>query len=169
MCIRDRWWTEQVTFLPFPEISCLFLYKIVSEKLNCQQLCANWVPKMLMKQHTMKQWDSAFAFLTWFRQQGDDFLICIVIGGMGHECLMQALNQNSNPWHRGTLHSLQRNSASQRFPLEKILCTVFGDRKGVFIWKCSTINCDVYCKTLTKLCRFMTIPGHTISLQHNIS
>jgi hypothetical protein len=49
-----RFTISSLTLL-FPQISRLFLRKIVSDKLPFRKLCSRWVPKMLMDEHKMEQ------------------------------------------------------------------------------------------------------------------
>ena len=63
-----------------PEVSKTTIHEAMTEKLGYRNLCARWVPKMLMDDHGTKRMDSALKFLTCYAQEGDEFLDSIVTG-----------------------------------------------------------------------------------------
>jgi hypothetical protein len=63
-----------------PEVSRTVLHVIVTKRLVCQKLCARWVLKMLTDNHEKNQVAAVQAFLARYKDQGNDFLDCIVTG-----------------------------------------------------------------------------------------
>ncbi|PNF19635.1 hypothetical protein B7P43_G01081 [Cryptotermes secundus] len=61
-----------------PQISCTLLHEIVMEHLLFRKLCPRWVPKQLTPEHKTKCMESAFTFLQWYRDDGDEFLDRII-------------------------------------------------------------------------------------------
>lgn len=140
----------------FPQISRTVLYQIVVDHLGYHKLCSRWVPKMLTDVHKTKRLGSALTFLTRYSDEGEEFLNQIVTGDetwVRH--LTPESKQQSMEWrHTG---SPKKQKFKTTMSAQKIMCTVFWDRKGVllteFLPKGETINAARYCETLTKLRR----------------
>jgi hypothetical protein len=45
---ENQWFTISELLTCFPLISHILLYEIVAERLHYHEICARWVPKMLM-------------------------------------------------------------------------------------------------------------------------
>jgi hypothetical protein len=52
----------------------------VTEELGYRKLCARWVPKILTDHHKTKRIGSTLKFLTFYAQEGDEFLESIANG-----------------------------------------------------------------------------------------
>ncbi|GFX69177.1 HTH_48 domain-containing protein [Trichonephila clavipes] len=132
----------------FPAVSRSVLYEIVSERLNYRKLCSRWVPKILTDEHKTKSLGSALSSLERCSNEGDDFLSHIVSGDeTGVAYVTPETKQQSMEWR----HSLSPRKVKfkQTISAQKIMCTVFWDRKvaGRFFDsrrhdQCSSVLCD---------------------------
>ncbi|GFY27883.1 histone-lysine N-methyltransferase SETMAR [Trichonephila clavipes] len=127
----------------FPAVSRSVLYEIVSERLNYRKLCSRWVPKMLTDEHKTKRLGSALSFLERCSNEGDDFLSHIVTGDETWVAYVTPESkQQSMEWRHSS--SLRKVKFKQTISAQKIMCTVFWDRKGVllvdFLTRGDTIN-----------------------------
>ena len=140
----------------FPQISRSVLHEIVTQRLLFKKLCARWVPKNLTPEHKMKRSGAALTFLQRYHDDGDDFLDRIVTGDetwISH--FTPETKQQSMHWrHSG---SPVKKKFKQTLSVQKVMCTVFWDRKGIllidFLPRGETVNADHYCETLRKLRR----------------
>lgn len=140
----------------FPAVSRSVLYEIVSERLNYRKLCSRWVPKMLSDEHKTKRLGSALSFIERYSNEGDDFLSHIVTGDETWVAYVTPESkQQSMEWRHSS--SPRKVKFKQTISAQKIMCTVFWDRKGVllvdFLTRGDTINAAAYCETLQKLRR----------------
>ncbi|GFU89680.1 histone-lysine N-methyltransferase SETMAR [Trichonephila clavipes] len=140
----------------FPAGSRRVLYEIVSERLNYRKLCSRWVPKMLTDEHKTKSLGSALSFLERCSNEGDDFLSHIVTGDETWVAYVTPESkQQSMEWRHSS--SPRKVKFKQTISAQKIMCTVFWDRKGVllvdFLTRGDMINAAAYCSTLQKLRR----------------
>jgi len=129
---ENRWFTISSLSLHFPQISRSLLHKIVCDELRFQKLCACWVPKMLMEEHKLKWQASAMDFLTWYSEEGNNFLSHTITGDetwVSHAT--PELKQQSMEWRHTSLPTKMK--FKQTTSTRKIMCTVFWDRKGVLL------------------------------------
>lgn len=140
----------------FQQISRTLLYGIVTDRLGYRKLCSRWVPKMLTDVHKTKRLGSALTFLTRYSDDGENFLNKIVTGDetwVRH--VTPESKQQSMEWRH--THSPKKQKFKTTMSAQKIMCTVFWDRKGVllidFLARGETINAARYCETLRKLKR----------------
>lgn len=153
---ENRRFTITMLSNKFPQISRTVLYEIVVDNLGYHKLCSRWVPKMLTDVHKTKRLGSALTFLTRYSNEGEDFLNQIVTGDetwVRH--LTPESKQQSMEWRH--TQSPKKQKFKTTMSAQKIMCTVFWDRKGVllaeFLPRGETINAARYCETLTKLRR----------------
>ncbi|GFX54399.1 histone-lysine N-methyltransferase SETMAR [Trichonephila clavipes] len=140
----------------FPAISRSALYEIVSERLNYRKLCSRWVPKRLTDEHKTKRLGTALSFLEPYSNKGYDFLSHLI---KDDETWLSYVTpeskQQSMEWRHSS--SPRKVKFKQTFSTQKIMCTVFWDRKGVllidFLTSSDTMNAAAYCATLQKLRR----------------
>ena len=148
---ENRWFTIMSFSLHFPQISWSLLHEIVSDKLKFQKLCARWVPKMLKEEHKLKRQASALDFLTRYSEEGDNFLNHDVTGDktwVSHTT--PESKQQSMEWRHTS--SPTKMKFTHTTSTQKIMCTVFWDRKGVLLVDfLPQGNTCVYCDTLKKL------------------
>ncbi|KFM64801.1 Histone-lysine N-methyltransferase SETMAR, partial [Stegodyphus mimosarum] len=153
---ENRRFTMTTLSEAFPQISRAVLFEIVSDRLNYRKLCSRWVPKMLTDVHKTKRLGSALTFLTRYSDEGENFLNQIVTGDETWVChFTPESKQQSMEWRH--THSPKKQKFKVTMSSQKIMCTVFWDRKGVllteFLPRGETINAARYCETLTKLRR----------------
>ncbi|KAJ4444150.1 hypothetical protein ANN_05939 [Periplaneta americana] len=138
--LQDRRTSLDELHIAFRDISRSLLGEIVSQHLGYHKICARWVPRQLSDQHKTQRMASALTFLMRYHTDGDAFLDQIVTG--------------DETW---VSHNTQRPSANHTLSTQKVVATVFWDRKGVllldFMPKGTTINANRYCETLRKLRR----------------
>ncbi|KFM72676.1 Histone-lysine N-methyltransferase SETMAR, partial [Stegodyphus mimosarum] len=151
---ENRRFTIKTLSEAFPPISRTVLFEIVSDRLNYRKLCSRLVPKMLTDVHKTKRLGSALTFLTRYSEYGENFLNQIVTGGETWVChFTPESKQQSMEWRH--THSPKKQKFKVTMSSQKIMCTVFWDRKGVllteFLPRGETINAARYCETLTKL------------------
>lgn len=65
--------------LVFPEIFAYHSVWIVIECLDYWKVCAIWVLKILMKEHTDKYFTTTLTFLIWHNAEGDEILIKLLL------------------------------------------------------------------------------------------
>ncbi|GFV74790.1 histone-lysine N-methyltransferase SETMAR [Trichonephila clavipes] len=140
----------------FPAVSRSALYEIVSERLNYRKSCSRWVTKMLTDEHKTKRLSSTLSFLERYSNEGDDFLSHIVTGDEKWVAYVTPESkQQSMEWRHSS--SPRKVKFKQTISAQKIMCTVFWDRKGVllvdFLTRGDIINAAAYCATLQKLRR----------------
>lgn len=152
----NRRFTISMLSHEFPTISRTVLYETVSRRLGYRKLCSRWVPKMLTDVHKTKRLGSALTFLTRYSDEGEAFLNQIVTGDetwVRH--VTPESKQQSMEWRH--TDSPKKKKFKTSMSAQKILCTVFWDRKGVllveFLPRGETINAARYCETLKKLRR----------------
>jgi len=159
-CMQLKRRLERTDDSPLSHFPCIFLkisrsllHEIVSDKLKFRKLCACWVPKMLMEEHKLKWQASALDFLTWYSEEGDNFLSRVVTEDetwVWHAT--PELKQQSMEWRHT---SSPTKTKFKQTTSTQITCTVFWDRKGIllvdFLPQGTTINAGVYCDTLKKL------------------
>ncbi|KFM58918.1 Histone-lysine N-methyltransferase SETMAR, partial [Stegodyphus mimosarum] len=153
---ENRRFTMTTLSEAFPQISRTVLFEIVSDRLNYRKLCSRWVPKMLTDVHKTKRLGSSLTFLTRYSDEGENFLNQIVTGDETWVChFTPESKQQSMEWRH--THSPKKQKFKVTMSSQKIMCTVFWDRKGVllteFLPRGETINAARYCETLTKLRR----------------
>ena len=153
---ENRRFTITSLSLHFPQISRSLLHEILSDKLKFRKLCARWVSKMLTEEHRLKRQASALDFLTRYSEKVNNFLSRVVTGD--ETWVLHATpesKQQSMEWRHTS--SPIKTKFKQTTSTQKIMCTVFWDKKGVllvdFLPQGFTINTGVYCDTLQKLCR----------------
>jgi len=151
---ENRQFTITSLSLHFPQISWSLPHEIVSDKLKFWKLCARWVLKMLMEEHKLQRQASTLDFLTQYSEEGENFLSRVVTGNetwVSHKA--PELKQQFMEWRHTSLPTKMK--FKQTTSTQKIMCTVFWDRKGVllldFLPRGSTINAGVCCNTLQKL------------------
>jgi len=157
--IRDnRRFTITSLSLHFPQISWSLLHQIVSVRVKFQKMYANCVLKMLTDEHKLEQQARTLDFLTQYSEEGENFLIHVVTGNetwVSHEA--PKLKQQYMEWRYTS--SPTKMKFKQATSTQKVMCTVFWDRKGVllvdFLPQGSTINAGVCCNTLLKLHRMI--------------
>ncbi|GFW49368.1 histone-lysine N-methyltransferase SETMAR [Trichonephila clavipes] len=140
----------------FPAVSRSVLHEVVSERLNYWKLCSRWVPKMLTDEHKTKRLGSALSFLERYSNEGEDFLSHIVTGDETWVAYVTPESkQQSMEWRYSS--SPRKVKFKQTISAQKIVCTVFCDRRGVllvdFLTRGDTINAAAYCATFQKLRR----------------
>jgi hypothetical protein len=60
----ERWgFTISELLREFPQISCIFIYEIITVRLGYHKFCGRWVLKMLMSAHKMQSMPFFFEFL----------------------------------------------------------------------------------------------------------
>jgi len=111
---------------------------------------------MLTEEHKIKRQASASTFLQRVRDQGGEFLDCIVTGDetwVSHST--PETKRQSMEWRHTS--SPAKTKFKQTIPKSKIMGTVFWDQHGVLLVdimpKGETINGPRYCETLKKLRR----------------
>ncbi|GBO24674.1 Histone-lysine N-methyltransferase SETMAR, partial [Araneus ventricosus] len=140
-----------------PNISRTVLYETVTGKLGYRKFCARWVPKMLTEIHKTSRMVAALKFLSRYHTGGEDFLNRIVTGDETWVAYVNAdTKQQSMAWgHTGSPTRLRK--ARQTLSARKLMVTVFWDAQGFllieFMTRGTTINSEVYCRTLKKLKR----------------
>lgn len=140
----------------FPQISRTVLHEIVTQHLQFKKVCCRWVPKNLTPEHKTKRLGAALTFLQRYHDDGDEYLDRIVTGDETWISLFTPeTKQQSMHWrHSG---SPVRTKFKQTLSPQKVMCTVFWDRKGIllidFLPRRATVNADRYCETLRKLRR----------------
>ena len=138
------------------EVSHGTVHTIVHDILEYRKVCARWVPKCLTTEHKQNHMGAALTFLTWYHNEGEEFLSCIVTGDEAwvHYFRPESKQQSMSWIEKG-------GKAPTKFKqvdlAGKVLLTLFWDSRGVLLeeylppgW---TINAEVYCETLFKLCR----------------
>jgi hypothetical protein len=60
----NRHWTIRELHHTIPKVSKTTIHEAVTQKLGYRELCAYWVPKMLMDDHKTKRIGSVLKFLT---------------------------------------------------------------------------------------------------------
>jgi hypothetical protein len=78
--LADRRITLDQLHMAFPQVSRSLLGEIVSEHLQYNKICAQWVPWNLSDQHKADRMGAALTFLTRYHADGDTFLYQIVTG-----------------------------------------------------------------------------------------
>ncbi|GFT18052.1 histone-lysine N-methyltransferase SETMAR [Trichonephila clavipes] len=111
---------------------------------------------MLTHEHKTKSLGSALSFLERYSNEGDDFLSHIVTGNeIWVAYVTPESKQQSMEWRHSS--SPRKVKFKQTISAQKIMCTVFWDRKGVllvdFLTRGDTINAAAYCATSQKLRR----------------
>ncbi|GBM52926.1 Histone-lysine N-methyltransferase SETMAR [Araneus ventricosus] len=140
-----------------PNISRTVLYETVTGKSGYRKFCARWVPKMLTEIHKTSRMGAALEFLSRYHTNGEDFLNRIVTGDetwVAH--VIAEKKQQSMAWgHTGSPTRLRK--ACQTLSARKLMVTFFWDARGIllieFMTRGTTINSEVYCRTLKKLKR----------------
>ncbi|KAJ4448812.1 hypothetical protein ANN_00203 [Periplaneta americana] len=155
--LQDRRTSFDELHIAFPDISRSLLGEIVSQHLGYHKICARWVPRQLSDQHKTQRMASALTFLMRYHTDGDAFLDQIVTGDetwVSHNT--PETKRQSRQWHHPSSPKKPRKF-KQTFTTQKVMATVFWDRKGVllldFMPKGTTINANRYCETLRKLRR----------------
>ncbi|GBO18322.1 hypothetical protein AVEN_87550-1, partial [Araneus ventricosus] len=142
-----------------PNIYRTVLYETVTGKLGYRKFCARWVPKMLKEIHKTSRMGDALEFLSRYHTDGEDFLNRIVTGDARDTWVTHVnaeTKQQSMAWgHTGSPTRLRK--ARQTLSVRKLMVTVFWDAQGIllieFMTRGTTINSEVYCRTLQKLKR----------------
>ncbi|GBM28212.1 Histone-lysine N-methyltransferase SETMAR [Araneus ventricosus] len=140
-----------------PNISRTVLFETVTGKLGYRKFCARWVPKMLTEIHKTSRMGVALKFLSRYHTGGEDFLNRIVTGDETWVAHVNAeTKQQSMAWgHTGSPTRLRK--ARQTLSARKLMVTFFWDAQGIFLiefmTRGTTINSEVYCRTLKKLKR----------------
>jgi hypothetical protein len=112
-------------------------------------LCSRWVLKMLTEEHKLK-WQAS-VFLTWYIEQGGDFLNLI---GTGDKIwvlhVTPELKQQSMEWRRTSLQ-IKKNS-NRPFQLASWCAQWFGTENAFYLWnsclraqqsmQVSVVSCD---------------------------
>ena len=129
---ENRQFTILSLSLHFPQFSCSLLHEIVSNKLKFRRLCARWVPKMRTEEHKWKQQASALDFLTQYSEEGDNFLSRVVTGDETWVSHATPELKQQPMWWRHT-SSPTKTKFKQTASTQKIMCTVFWDRKGILL------------------------------------
>ncbi|GFV05780.1 histone-lysine N-methyltransferase SETMAR [Trichonephila clavipes] len=141
----------------FPNISRTVLYETVTGKLGYWKFCARWVPKMLTEIHKTSRMSAALEFLSRYHTDGEDFLNRMVTGD---ETWVAHVNvetkQQSMAWGH-TSSPTRLRKARQTLSARKFMVTVFWNVQGIllieFMTRGTTLNSEVYCRTLKKLKR----------------
>ncbi|GBM51790.1 Histone-lysine N-methyltransferase SETMAR [Araneus ventricosus] len=140
-----------------PNISRTVSYETVTGKLGYRKFCARWVPKMLTEIHKTSRMGAALEFLSRYHTDGEGILNRTVTGD---ETWVAHINvetkQQSMAWgHTGSPTRLRK--ARQTLSARRLMVTVFWDAQGIllieFMTRGTTINSQVYCRTLKKLKR----------------
>ncbi|GFX08184.1 mariner Mos1 transposase [Trichonephila clavipes] len=111
---------------------------------------------MLTDEHKTKRLGSALSFFERYRNEGNDFLSHIVTGDETWVAYFtpESKQQSMEGWQSS---SPRKVKFKQTISAQKIMCTVFWDRKDVllvnFLTRGDTINAVAYCATLQKLRR----------------
>jgi hypothetical protein len=58
ICGRQRFTISELS-CEFPQTSCTILYEIITVRLDYQEFCTRWIPKMLTSVHKMQRVASA--------------------------------------------------------------------------------------------------------------
>ncbi|GFY19459.1 histone-lysine N-methyltransferase SETMAR [Trichonephila clavipes] len=111
---------------------------------------------MLADERKTKRLGSALSFLERYSNEGDDFLSHIVTGDETWVAYVTPESkQQSLEWRHSS--SPRKVKFKQTISAQKIMCTMFWDRKGVlkvdFLTRGDMINAAAYCATLQKLRR----------------
>ena len=138
----------------FSQISRSFLHKIVAERLLFTKFCVGYVSKQLTPEHKTKRTESAMTFLQRYHNDGDEFLDRIIIGDeMWVAHIIPETKQQSMHWHHSG--SPCKTKFKQTLSARKVMCTVFWDRRAIFLEDFLTrgemVNAERYCETLQKL------------------
>jgi len=126
------------------------------ESLSYRKVCARWVPQLLTKDHKGQRKAITSELLQRYQHEGDDFLLCIVIGDEScfHHFEPETKRQ-SMEWHH--LHSPSKKKAKTVPSTAKVMGTVFWDAEGLilaeFLERGQTITAARYVQTLHKLRR----------------
>lgn len=154
--IENRRFTLTDLSSHFPQISRSLLHEIVTKHLLFKKVSARWVPKNLTPEHKKKRLGAALTFLERYHADGDEFLDRIVTGDetwISH--FTPETKQQSMHWRRSG--SPVTTKFKQTLSVQKVMCTVFWDRKGIllidFLPRGETVNADRYIETLRKLRR----------------
>ena len=140
----------------FPQISHTLPYETVAERLHYHEICARWVPKMLMDEQKKKQHMTlSVTFLLQYNNLGRNSWITLwLVKRPG--LLTATLKWENNPWF-GSIVVRQNQICKQTFRGRKLIATVFWGRKGVllvaFMNPGATDMLEVYCETLQWLRR----------------
>jgi len=119
--------------------------------------------KMLTEENKLKQQTRTLEFLTQCSEEGKNFLSHLVTGNetwVLHEAPKS--KQQFMEWRHTS--SPTKTKFKQTTSTQKVMCTMFWDRKGVllseFLPQGSTINAGVCCNTLQKLHRMIQNKRH---------
>ncbi|KAJ4448759.1 hypothetical protein ANN_00150 [Periplaneta americana] len=131
--LQDKRTSLDELHIAFPDISRSLLVEIVSQHLGYHKICARWVPRQLSDQHKTQRMASALTFLMRYHTDGDTFLDQIVTGDgtwVSHNTPETKLQ--SRQWHHPSSPKKPRKF-KQILSTQKVMATVFWDRKGVLL------------------------------------
>jgi hypothetical protein len=77
ICQR-RCFTISQLLCGFPQIAHIVLYKIITVRLGCHQICATWVLKIFMGGHKMQRMTSALTLIQPYHKDDNEFLNHII-------------------------------------------------------------------------------------------
>ena len=129
----------------FPQISRSLLHEIVTKHLHFKIWCARLVLKNLSLAHKIQRLGAVLTFLQLYHNDGNKFLDRIVTSDENWISHF-TLETKHQSMHSG---SSVRTKFKQTLSVQKVMCTVFWDKKDIlfidFLSHGETVNSDRYC------------------------